>query len=207
MDDCLDRFARGIATVVNILDPDVIVLGGGLSNIAALYDELPARVERYCFHSRGADAIVKNTPRRFQRRARRGLAVGEAEVAALADERLLPRLPARRAAPAKRCAACGGRRLLSHAELDTLVHRAYGLRRVLCRDREARRSCAARQARHRRRRQARGVVSTACYIARIYGVRSAMPMFKALKLCPHAVVVQPRHSPNTADAGRADPRA
>lgn len=38
----------------------------------------------------------------------------------------------------------------------------------------------------------RGVVSTACYIARINGVRSAMPMFKALKLCPNAVVVPPR---------------
>src|SRR6476469_3236024 len=37
----------------------------------------------------------------------------------------------------------------------------------------------------------RGVVSTACYIARIQGVRSAMPMFKALKLCPDAVVVSP----------------
>lgn len=35
----------------------------------------------------------------------------------------------------------------------------------------------------------RGVVSTACYIARIKGVRSAMPMFKALKLCPDAVVI------------------
>ncbi|WP_298360733.1 DNA polymerase IV [uncultured Litoreibacter sp.] len=38
----------------------------------------------------------------------------------------------------------------------------------------------------------RGVVSTACYIARIKGVRSAMPMFKALKLCPEAVVVRGR---------------
>ena len=38
----------------------------------------------------------------------------------------------------------------------------------------------------------RGVVSTCCYIARISGVRSAMPMFQALKLCPEAVVVRPR---------------
>ena len=40
----------------------------------------------------------------------------------------------------------------------------------------------------------RGVVSTCCYIARISGVRSAMPMFQALKLCPNAVVVKPRMS-------------
>ncbi len=38
----------------------------------------------------------------------------------------------------------------------------------------------------------RGVVSTCCYIARTYGVRSAMPMFKALKACPNAVVIKPR---------------
>ncbi len=37
----------------------------------------------------------------------------------------------------------------------------------------------------------RGVVSTACYLARINGVRSAMPMFKALKACPEAVVIRP----------------
>ena len=40
----------------------------------------------------------------------------------------------------------------------------------------------------------RGVVSTCCYLARIHGVRSAMPMFQALKLCPEAVVVKPRMS-------------
>jgi DNA polymerase-4 len=38
----------------------------------------------------------------------------------------------------------------------------------------------------------RGVVSTACYVARIRGVRSAMPMFQALKLCPDAVIIRPR---------------
>lgn len=38
----------------------------------------------------------------------------------------------------------------------------------------------------------RGVVSTACYVARIRGVRSAMPMFQATKLCPDAVVIRPR---------------
>lgn len=38
----------------------------------------------------------------------------------------------------------------------------------------------------------RGVVTTCCYIARLNGVRSAMPMFKALKACPEAVVIKPR---------------
>jgi DNA polymerase IV len=48
----------------------------------------------------------------------------------------------------------------------------------------------------------RGVVSTCCYIARIKGVRSAMPMFQALKLCPEAIVVKPRF-PAYTEASRA----
>jgi DNA polymerase-4 len=44
----------------------------------------------------------------------------------------------------------------------------------------------------------RGVVTAACYIARIYGVKSAMPMFKALKACPDAVVIKPDFSKYTA---------
>ncbi|QIE41155.1 DNA polymerase IV [Rhodobacteraceae bacterium SC52] len=48
----------------------------------------------------------------------------------------------------------------------------------------------------------RGVVSTACYIARIKGVRSAMPMFKALQLCPEAVIVKGRMDAY-AEASRA----
>ncbi|MFC3050723.1 DNA polymerase IV [Kordiimonas pumila] len=39
--------------------------------------------------------------------------------------------------------------------------------------------------------ETRGVVSTACYIARMYGVKSAMPMYKAKKLCPDAVIIRP----------------
>ncbi|MGH6873698.1 MAG: DNA polymerase IV [Aestuariivirgaceae bacterium] len=47
----------------------------------------------------------------------------------------------------------------------------------------------------------RGVVSTACYVARVSGVRSAMPMFKALKLCPEAIVITPRMD-RYAEVGR-----
>jgi DNA polymerase-4 len=48
----------------------------------------------------------------------------------------------------------------------------------------------------------RGVVTTACYLARIYGVRSAMPMFKALKACPEAVVIKPDFSKYVAESRR-----
>jgi len=48
----------------------------------------------------------------------------------------------------------------------------------------------------------RGVVSTCCYIARIHGVHSAMPMFKALKACPDAVVIKPDMDKYTAIGGQ-----
>ncbi|MGE5271167.1 MAG: ROK family protein [Thiohalocapsa sp.] len=52
-----DRLARALAAIVNILDPDVIVLGGGLSNIERLYDTLPAGIAR-CAFSDGIDTRV-----------------------------------------------------------------------------------------------------------------------------------------------------
>ena len=44
-----DRLARSLAGVINLIDPDVIVLGGGLSQIERLYSRVPARLERYVF--------------------------------------------------------------------------------------------------------------------------------------------------------------
>ncbi len=55
-----ERFARALASVVNILDPDVIVLGGGLSNIQSLYRELPPLVERHSFSAESPTRIVQN---------------------------------------------------------------------------------------------------------------------------------------------------
>ena len=49
LDRYLDRLARALATVVNLIDPEIVVLGGGVSNIAALYEPLPARLGAYVF--------------------------------------------------------------------------------------------------------------------------------------------------------------
>jgi fructokinase len=45
----LSRLGRGLAYVVNILDPDVIVFGGGVSRVERLYRELPSRIQPYIF--------------------------------------------------------------------------------------------------------------------------------------------------------------
>ena len=45
----IDRLARALASVINILDPDVIVLGGGLSNITSLYNTVPTLWQNWIF--------------------------------------------------------------------------------------------------------------------------------------------------------------
>ncbi len=54
LDRFCDRLARSLATVVNLLDPEVIVLGGGLSQIALLYERIPELLPRYVF----SDTVV-----------------------------------------------------------------------------------------------------------------------------------------------------
>ena len=91
---------------------------------------------------------------------------------------------------AARCPACASPRLLVHTERDTLA-----IAHVDCdafyaavekRDNPALNDKPLIVGGGRR-----GVVSTCCYIARTYGVHSAMPMFKALQACPQAVVIKP----------------
>ncbi len=50
LDNLLERFGKALAGVINILDPHVIVLGGGLSNISQLYNNGPDRIARHVFN-------------------------------------------------------------------------------------------------------------------------------------------------------------
>jgi DNA polymerase-4 len=93
--------------------------------------------------------------------------------------------------PARVCGVCGGARVVGHAELFGLA-----IGHVDC---DAFYASVEKHDRPELRDLpvivgggVRGVVTTCCYIARLYGVRSAMPMFKARKLCPQAVVVPVR---------------
>jgi fructokinase len=61
LDRHADRLARGLAQVINLLDPDVIVLGGGLSNMEHLYAMLPPLVTRYVFSDFVQTPIVRNS--------------------------------------------------------------------------------------------------------------------------------------------------
>lgn len=60
-DRYLDRLARSLSSVINILDPQCIVLGGGLSNIDSLYTDLPNVWEKYAFSDGLNTKLVKNT--------------------------------------------------------------------------------------------------------------------------------------------------
>ena len=55
-----DRLARSLASIINIIDPDVIVLGGGASNIARLYENVPPLLPKYVFSEFVATKIVRN---------------------------------------------------------------------------------------------------------------------------------------------------
>ncbi|MBC6982083.1 DNA polymerase IV [Caulobacter sp. 17J80-11] len=94
------------------------------------------------------------------------------------------------AEPFRRCPSCASPRVISHVELDrlTIAHMDCDAfyASVEKRDRPELRDLPVIVGGGKR-----GVVSTCCYIARQYGVRSAMPMFKALKACPDAVVIKP----------------
>ena len=94
---------------------------------------------------------------------------------------------------AKRCPACGSPRVVSDPELDQLT--------IAHLDCDAFYASVEKRDRPELRDRpvivgggVRGVVSTCCYVARQYGVHSAMPMFKALKACPQAVVIRPDFS-------------
>ena len=93
-------------------------------------------------------------------------------------------------ASAGTCPACGSARVLSHPELHGLAIAHLDCDAFYAaiekRDRpELRDRPVIVGGRHR------GVVAACCYIARTYGVRSAMPMFKALEACPEAAVIKP----------------
>ena len=101
----------------------------------------------------------------------------------------------------ERCGACASRRVVSHDELDslTIAHLDCDAfyASVEKRDRPELRDLPVIIGGGKR-----GVVSTACYVARLYGVGSAMPMFKALKACPEAVVIKPNFAKYVPESER-----
>ena len=60
LDNYIDHLARGLSIVVNILDPDIIVLGGGMSNVDYIYDTINDQLKKYVFTDTCHTKIVKN---------------------------------------------------------------------------------------------------------------------------------------------------
>jgi len=103
--------------------------------------------------------------------------------------------------PASRCPSCRSPRMLSHPKLGELS--------IAHLDCDAFYASVEKRDRPELRDQplivgggVRGVVTTCCYIARMSGVRSAMPMFKARKLCPEAVILKPDFAKYRAESAR-----
>ncbi len=59
LDRYADRLARGLATVINVVDPDAVVLGGGVSNLTFLYDRVPELLPRYVFSDVCSTPVVR----------------------------------------------------------------------------------------------------------------------------------------------------
>jgi DNA polymerase IV len=105
------------------------------------------------------------------------------------------------ASETRRCAGCGSPRILDHPELAALSIAHIDCDAFYATVEKRDRPELADQPVIVGGRQ-RGVVLACCYVARLYGVRSAMPMFKALAACPHAVVIRPDMA-KYRDVGRA----
>ena len=101
----------------------------------------------------------------------------------------------------RRCPTCGSPRIVAHEELGRLAIAHMDCdafyASVEKRDRPELRDVPVIVGGGKR-----GVVTTCCYIARISGVRSAMPMFQALKACPEAVVIRPDFTKYRAESKR-----
>jgi len=54
----IHRLARGLASVINLIDPDAIILGGGLSGISSLYEEVPRLWRQYIFSDRAVTRLL-----------------------------------------------------------------------------------------------------------------------------------------------------
>ncbi len=133
----VDRLARGLAMVINLIDPDAIVLGGGLSKIGLLYREVPRLWGRYVFSGRVDTRLLAPAYGDFERGARGGMAMapGRSALTTLCRRLLRHRQKAR---PAETCRpfrliGIGADMLVeeSEADLPTLFERELGRRRRL----------------------------------------------------------------------------